>query len=91
MQNEVDELSLQVRTITDDYYSHKIKMEQVYDTLPTTINEVVTAIIEHNFLVRLQPYVTMDDIKTKLRDKLDGVLFFDYCKRRMAKDEDTSK
>lgn len=47
--------------------------------------------MEYNFLERLQPYVTKDEMKTKLKDKLDGVLFFDYCKRRMVKDDDTNK
>ena len=66
-------------------------MDQVYDALPKTINDVVTTLIEQSFFVQLQPFATKEEVKLKMKDKLDCVLYYDYCKNRAGKDDEVNK
>jgi len=90
-QFEISDLAIRLKEVTDDYHSYKIKMEGVYEGLPKTINEVVSITTHSVIYDKLQPFVTKEELHERMRPKLDSCLFFDYCNRRTAKDDEINK
>ena len=81
--NDIDELQLKMREINDMHSLTKSKMGNLEENMTNAIREMVSYYFDQRVESRLEKFVTADELKEKLKVKMDNAVFFDYKKKRL--------
>ena len=79
---EIDELQIKARELTEAHSLTKAKVASLEENMAAMIREMVNYYFDQRVEARLEKFVTADELKDKLKIKMDYALFCNYQKKR---------
>jgi len=89
--NQLIELDKEIRGMKEENEWIKHRIDGIEGNLPTMIRELIDYYAKNTFEPKFKDFVTKNDFKEKMINKLDHAIFNDYVNQTMQKDAKNDK